>query len=47
MPSRHFRVVTGLSKMSVKEGYKLHTLGTLVEGGVAAVALLVVSLIAL
>lgn len=43
----YFWVVTGLSNMSVKEGYKLQTLGTLVEGGVAAVALWVVSLIAL
>ncbi len=43
----YFWVVTGLSNMSVKEGYKLQTLGTLVEGSVAAVALLVVSLIAL
>ena len=43
----YFWVVTGLSNMSVKEGYKLQTLGTLVEGGVAAVALWVISLIAL
>lgn len=43
----YFWVVTGLSNMSVKEGYKLQTLGTLVEGCVAAVALLVVSFIAL
>jgi len=43
----YFWVVTGLSNMSVKEGYKLQTLGTLVEGSVAAVALCVVSLIAL
>lgn len=43
----YFWVVTGLSKMSVKEGYKLQTLGTLVEGCVAAVALWIVSLVAL
>ena len=43
----YFWVVTGLSKMSVREGYKLQTLGTLVEGGAAAAALWVVSLIAL
>jgi GntP family gluconate:H+ symporter len=43
----YFWVVTGFSDMTVKEGYKLQTLGTLVEGGVAAVALLVVSLIVL
>ena len=43
----YFWVVTGLSKMSVKEGYKLQTLGTLIEGCVAAVALWIVSLIAL
>jgi GntP family gluconate:H+ symporter len=43
----YFWVVTGLSNMSVKEGYKLQTLGTFVEGCVAAVALLVVSLIVL
>ncbi len=43
----YFWVVTGLSKMSVKEGYKLQTLGTLVEGCVAAVALWIVSLIVL
>ncbi|HIJ53350.1 MAG TPA: GntP family permease [Planctomycetes bacterium] len=43
----YFWVVTGLSKMSVKDGYKLQTLGTLVEGGVAAIALWVISLIVL
>ena len=42
-----FWVVTGLSKMSVKQGYKLQTLGTLVQGGVAAVALWVIGLIIL
>ena len=33
----YFWVVTQFSKMSVNQGYKLQTLGTLVEGGVAAV----------
>ncbi len=42
-----FWVVTQLSGMSVKEGYKLQTLGTLVEGGVAAVALWLTSAIVL
>ena len=32
----YFWVVTGFSKMSVREGYRFQTLGTLVEGGVAA-----------
>lgn len=43
----YFWVVTGLSKMSVKQGYKLQTLGTLVEGLAAAVTLWVISLIVL
>ncbi len=43
----YFWVVTGLSKMSVKDGYKLQTLGTLVEGGAAAITLWVISLIVL
>jgi len=43
----YFWVVTGLCKMSVKDGYRLQTLGTLVEGGVAAVTVWVVSLIVL
>ncbi|MHC4745473.1 MAG: GntP family permease [Planctomycetota bacterium] len=43
----YFWVVTGLCRMSVKEGYRLQTLGTLVEGGVAAVTVWVVSLIVL
>ncbi len=43
----YFWVVTGLSGMTVKQGYKLQTLGTLVEGGAAAVALYAISLIAL
>jgi len=42
-----FWVVTGLSNMSVKQGYKLQTLGTLVEGLAAAIALWVISLIVL
>jgi len=43
----YFWVVIGLSKMSVKDGYKLQTLGTLLEGGAAAIALWVISLIVL
>jgi gluconate:H+ symporter, GntP family len=43
----YFWVVTGLSGMSVKQGYKLQTLGTLVEGGAAALALYVITLITL
>ncbi len=35
----YFWVVTGFSKMSIKEGYRLQTLGTLVEGCAAAGAL--------
>jgi len=43
----YFWVVTGLSKMSVNQGYKLQTLGTLIEGGAAAITLWVISLIVL
>jgi GntP family gluconate:H+ symporter len=43
----YFWVVTGFSKMTVKEGYKYQTLGTLVEGCAAAGALFVISLLAL
>ncbi|MHC4559414.1 MAG: GntP family permease [Planctomycetota bacterium] len=43
----YFWVVTGLSKMSVKQGYKLQTLGTLVEGCAAAVTLWIISLVVL
>jgi len=43
----YFWVVTGLSGMNVKQGYKLQTLGTLVEGATAAVALWIISLIVL
>ena len=43
----YFWVVTGLSGMTVKQGYKLQTLGTLVEGAAAAVALWIISLIVL
>jgi GntP family gluconate:H+ symporter len=35
----YFWVVTGFSKMSLKEGYRLQTLGTLVQGCTAAAAL--------
>jgi len=41
----YFWVVTGLSKMSAKQGYKLQTLGTLLEGTAAGVALWIISLI--
>jgi GntP family gluconate:H+ symporter len=43
----YFWVVTGLSGMTVKQGYKLQTLGTLIEGATAAVALWIISLIVL
>jgi GntP family gluconate:H+ symporter len=43
----YFWVVTGLSGMSVKQGYKLQTLGTLIEGIAAAAALWIISLIVL
>jgi len=43
----YFWVVTGLSGMTVKQGYKLQTLGTLVEGGASAIALWIISLIVL
>jgi GntP family gluconate:H+ symporter len=43
----YFWVVTGLSGMTVKQGYKLQTLGTLVEGAAAALALWIISLIVL
>lgn len=43
----YFWVVTGLSGMTVKQGYKLQTLGSLVEGGAAAITLFVISIIVL
>ena len=43
----YFWVVTGLTGMTVKQGYKLQTLGTLVVGGAAAVALWIISVIVL
>ncbi len=43
----YFWVVTQLSGMNVKQGYKLQTLGTLVEGLAAAVVLWVIYLIVL
>ena len=43
----YFWVVTGLSGMTVKQGYKLQTLGSLIEGVAAAIALWVISLIVL
>ena len=42
-----FWVVTQFSGMNVKQGYKLQTLGTLVEGCTAAVAVYILSLILL
>ncbi|OHB73215.1 MAG: gluconate transporter [Planctomycetes bacterium RBG_16_55_9] len=43
----YFWVVTGFSGMTVKQGYRLQTLGTLIEGCAAAGALYVISLIVL
>jgi len=43
----YFWVVTGLSGMTVKQGYRLQTLGTLIEGCAAAGALFIISLIVL
>jgi GntP family gluconate:H+ symporter len=43
----YFWVVTGFSKMTVKDGYKYQTLGTLVEGCSAVCALWVISAIVL
>ncbi len=43
----YFWVVTQFSNMSVKQGYKLQTLGTLVEGTTAAVAVYIIASIVL
>jgi len=43
----YFWVVTQLSNMTVSQGYKLQTLGTLIEGGMAAVALWIITQIVL
>lgn len=43
----YFWIVTQLSGMSVQQGYRLQTLGTLVEGAVAAVTVWVISTIVL
>jgi GntP family gluconate:H+ symporter len=43
----YFWVVTGFTGINVKDGYKLQTLGTFVEGIVAAAALWIISLIVL
>lgn len=43
----YFWVVTGFSKMTVKQGYKLQTVGTLVQGCVSIVALWGISRIVL
>ncbi|MBN2713938.1 MAG: GntP family permease [Planctomycetes bacterium] len=43
----YFWVVTQFSGMSVKQGYKLQTIGTLVEGAAAAVGVWVLSIILL
>ncbi len=43
----YFWVVTGFSKMSLKEGYKYQTLGTLVQGGVTGCALWLIGLFVL
>ena len=43
----YFWVVTQFSGMDVKTGYKLQTLGTLVQGSVAALAVYLVSIMVL
>jgi GntP family gluconate:H+ symporter len=43
----YFWVVTQFSNMSVNQGYRLQTLGTLVEGIAAAIAVWILSLIIL
>ncbi len=43
----YFWVVTGFSGMSVKQGYKLQTLGTLIQGTASAVTLWIISWIVL
>lgn len=43
----YFWIVTQLSGMSVQQGYRLQTLGTLVEGAVAAVTVWIISVIVL
>jgi gluconate:H+ symporter, GntP family len=43
----YFWVVTRFSHMSITDGYRLQTLGTLIEGAVAAVAVWVLSLVVL
>ena len=40
----YFWVVTQLSGMNVREGYRLQTIGTLIEGGVAAATVWLISL---
>jgi GntP family gluconate:H+ symporter len=43
----YFWVVTGFSGMTVKQGYKLQTVGTLVEGTAAIIAVWAISRIVL
>jgi GntP family gluconate:H+ symporter len=43
----YFWVVTQFSKMSVNQGYRLQTVGTLVEGAAAALAIWVISVFVL
>ena len=43
----YFWVVTGFSKMGIKEGYRFQTLGTLVEGCAAALTLWLIAVIVL
>jgi len=43
----YFWVVTGFSGMTIRQGYKLQTLGTLVEGLAAGLALWLISLVVL
>jgi len=43
----YFWVVTGFSKMGIKEGYRLQTLGTLIEGCTAAAVLWLIAVLVL
>ena len=43
----YFWVVTQLSGMTVKQGYKLQTLGTLIQGCTAAATVWLISLLVL
>jgi len=43
----YFWIVTQFSGMSVQQGYRLQTLGTLVEGAVAALTVWIMSVVVL